>query len=410
MKFIHTADLHLDSPFEGLKNNQLTPNSLWQLIYKAPFDSFTRIVNDAIQMEVDFLLIAGDLFDSENQTPKVIDFLINKMNELKKHDIYVFINFGNHDYQTGDIKDYGFPDNVIYFDDEISTKEITLKTNEKVYVTSFSYTNRWINDDLVKDFPINESRDGFHIGMVHGSIEESGKGNYAPFSIYEMKEKNYDYWALGHIHKRETLSTKPLINYPGNIQGRHKNESGEKGYLLINNDKDSLNSKFFNTAPILWNKASLNVNDKYEINDFIEFVLKEMRSNDFKQMNLIDLKVVGMNEYLSELSESWIDGTLLAMLQSKLQDNYEQLNFWIYSLNFVMEDKLEINDLDDEFWQETKDEIFTFDNVKNLTNKLIYNQFIYDYLNNPETIEEIKNEGEGLVSNYTKKGKDSDEN
>lgn len=409
MKFIHTADLHLDSPFEGLKNDQLMPSKLWKSIYNAPFDSFTRIVQDAIKMNVDFVLIVGDLFDSENQTPKVIDFLSEKLNELNNHSIYVFINFGNHDYQDGTIDKYDFPDNVIYFYKEISTKEITLHTNEKLYVTSFSYPTRWIHEDLVKEFP-EKQKDGYHIGMVHGAIEESGKGNYAPFSISEMKEKNYDYWALGHIHKREKLSIKPLINYPGNIQGRHKNESGEKGYLLINNDEDSSKIEFVNTAPILWNKVTLNVDEKFDINDLIEFIIEKISQNKFQQMNLIDLEIKGTNDCLSEMSENWIDGTLLLMLQSKLEDNYEQLNCWVYSLNLVINNKLEINDLDEEFWQETKDETFTFNNIKNLTSKLIYNQFIYDYLNDPETIQDIKNESEGLVSNYTKKGQNSHEN
>ncbi len=99
MKFIHTADLHLDSPFLGLKNNGL-PDELWEKVHQSTFDSFKRIIDGAIEQQVDFVLLVGDLFDREERSVAADAFLINQLNRLKDHEIEAFVSFGNHDYST----------------------------------------------------------------------------------------------------------------------------------------------------------------------------------------------------------------------------------------------------------------------------------------------------------------------
>ncbi len=98
----------------------------------------------------------------------------------------------------------------------------------------------------------------FHIGMLHGSVEGDAEHNrYAPFQMRELKEKQFDYWALGHIHKREILSEEPYMIYPGNIQGRHRKETGEKGAYLIELTKQGTQCSFFHTADVVWDEIEV---------------------------------------------------------------------------------------------------------------------------------------------------------
>ncbi len=114
MKFIHTADLHLDSPFLGLKNHSL-PDDLWEKIHQSTFDSFQKIIDEAINDQVDFVLLVGDLFDREERSVAADAFLMAQLNRLKDHEIDAFISFGNHDYSTADPSSFGYPDNTYVF-------------------------------------------------------------------------------------------------------------------------------------------------------------------------------------------------------------------------------------------------------------------------------------------------------
>ncbi len=85
----------------------------------------------------------------------------------------------------------------------------------------------------------------FHIGMLHGSVEGDAEHNrYAPFQLRELKEKQFDYWALGHIHKREILSEEPYIIYPVIYKGVIVRETGEKGAYLIELTKQGSHCSF----------------------------------------------------------------------------------------------------------------------------------------------------------------------
>lgn len=243
VKFIHAADLHLDSPFKGMEMN--VAQSVWERMKQSTFESFERIVDKAIQERVDFVLLAGDLYDAETRSLRAQVFVREQMKRLSQYDIPVFIIHGNHDHLGGSWAAIEFPENVHVFTEPYVEEKSFYKNGELLAsIYGFSYLQQAVTDNMTAQYT-KMSDAPFHIGMLHGSVEGDAEHNrYAPFQIRELKEKQFDYWALGHIHKREILSEEPYIIYPGNIQGRHRKETGEKGAYLIELTKQGTHCSF----------------------------------------------------------------------------------------------------------------------------------------------------------------------
>lgn len=248
MKFIHAADLHLDTPFQGLQG---LPAELQQRLLRAPLASLARLVDLALNEQVDFVLLVGDLFDQAQQSVQAQAALMVQLERLNEAQIPVILSFGNHDFQS-DEADWHFPANVHAFGSQVETVTLTTAQQTRVAITGFSYSQRWLTTDLSAQFPLKSPTADYQIGMWHGQTGVVGD-HYAPFSITELLSKHYDYWALGHIHQRQLLNQQPPIAYPGNSQGRQRNETGEKGCLLVTSTADhKLTPVFKPLAEIIW--------------------------------------------------------------------------------------------------------------------------------------------------------------
>lgn len=231
VRFIHTADLHLDQPFTKLK---IENENLYTKLSQAPYQSFERLIDTAINERVDFVLIAGDIYDANHGTIQA-QFAFNKgMERLKSADIAVYLSYGNHDYLADASHRLQLPDNVQIFPTEVSTLQVTTNKNEKIALSGFSYQSRWIDEKIIESYPQRHQDVDFHIGVLHGELSHGDKGNhYAPFLVSDLKSLGYNYWALGHIHQRQVICENPLAAYPGNIQGSSFKESGPKGAYLV---------------------------------------------------------------------------------------------------------------------------------------------------------------------------------
>lgn len=225
VKFIHAADLHLDSPFRGLSD---LPAAVKQRVYQAPFTATQRLVDRAIQERVDFVVLVGDLFDRDTQSVQAQLFLRDQLQRLVDTGIGVYLSYGNHDYLT-EQSTLSLPDGVTVFGREVTTAEFTTATQQRVAISGFSYDQRWLTTDRVAEFP-DRSEVDFQIGMLHGAVRTGAQDQYAPFTVAELQAKRYDYWALGHIHQQQALSMTPPIIYAGAIQGRHQNETGTMAF------------------------------------------------------------------------------------------------------------------------------------------------------------------------------------
>lgn len=332
IRFIHAADLHLDTPFYGL---QEISKDLSSLMRKAPFESLKKIIDTAIEKEVDFVLLSGDLYNTQKINIKAQSIFIKELKRLKEEGIKVFLIRGNHDFLSEENKKLTLqlPDNVYLYSEEVQTHIIKTKENKKVAVSAFSYENQWIQERKIKEYPERFEEVDMHIGMLHGAIDQSDSstGNYAPFSISELKEKNYDYWALGHIHQKQKISTLPLAYYPGNIQGLHKNERGEKGCLVLEKSLRSLKVEFVTTASIVWEELRVDLKDIADINQLINQVREQLIEKEITENYLIHLIIKVYPESDEDLLGLLKEGSFISDLTNQLDFN----NLWITDIELV---------------------------------------------------------------------------
>lgn len=228
-KFIHAADIHLDSPLQGLEQYEGAPIDE---IRGATRRALENLVALAIEEKVDFVLIAGDVYDGDWQDYNTGLFFARQMAALKAASIKVFIIRGNHDATSRITKSLTLPENVFEFS-HLKPQTSELK-DIGVAIHGQSFATQAVSDDLSAEYPAPIAG-YYNIGLLHTSADgRPDHASYAPCSVQSLKAKGYNYWALGHIHMREILSEgDPWIVFPGNIQGRHIRETGDKGCTLV---------------------------------------------------------------------------------------------------------------------------------------------------------------------------------
>ena len=227
-RFLHTADIHLDSPLKGLEVHEDAPVDE---IRGATRRAFENLVEMAIEEEIDFILIAGDLYDGNWKDYNTGLFFVRQMGRLHKAGIKVFIVSGNHDAASQITKTMPLPDNITLFSPK---KPQSVKLDDLgVIIHGQSYSSRAVTENIAASYHQHDSN-FFNIGLLHTSLTgREGHEDYAPCTIDDLKSKGYDYWALGHVHKREIVSEDPWVIFPGNVQGRHIKETGAKGATLV---------------------------------------------------------------------------------------------------------------------------------------------------------------------------------
>ena len=231
MKFIHTADIHLDSPLRGLASY---PDAPVDRLRTATRDAFTNLVNLAIDEAIDFMVISGDVYDGDWKDFNTGLFFIKEMGRLKRADIPVYLLYGNHDADSEMTKSLALPDNVHVFS---SRKGDSFQIDAlKVALHGRSFKQAATTDSLLPSYPAPVPG-WFNIGVLHTALEgNNGHARYAPCTVAELQAKGYQYWALGHVHEHWMLRGDTTIAYPGNLQGRHIRETGPRGALLVEVD------------------------------------------------------------------------------------------------------------------------------------------------------------------------------
>ena len=224
--FIHTADLHLGTPFKS----HFKDERMKEKLEKSTYSAFDILIDLCIDEGIDFLIIAGDVFDSTRDYLSPQLKLRDGLNRLDEMGIKTFITCGNHDPKEYWLTDDEWQSNVHVFSaKEAEAEEIITKSGEKVIIHGISYKKRDVSDNLAKKFKRSVENDAFEIGVLHCNVgSQSGHEDYSPCTKDDLKRVGLNYWALGHIHNRDILDQDPYIIYPGNIQGRHINETGEK--------------------------------------------------------------------------------------------------------------------------------------------------------------------------------------
>ena len=231
MKFIHAADIHLDSPLCGLERYEGAPADE---IRRASRRALDNLVQLALDQSVAFLLIAGDLYDGDWKDHRTGLYFVSQMVRLREAGIPVVLIAGNHDAANKMTRTLPMPENVRLLDHK---KPQTVRFEELgVAIHGQSFATGAVMDDLSAGYP-TATGGMLNLGLLHTSANgREGHLPYAPCTIEGLQSKQYDYWALGHAHRQEILCREPFIIFSGNVQGRHIRETGPKGCMLVHVD------------------------------------------------------------------------------------------------------------------------------------------------------------------------------
>ncbi|PAK13098.1 metallophosphoesterase family protein [Burkholderia ubonensis] len=228
MKFIHAADIHLDSPLHGLS---AYPDAPAAQLRNASRDALRQLVDRAIEEEVAFLVIAGDLYDGDWKDHNTGIFFGQQMGRLRKAGIRAFVLWGNHDAESEMTRKLTLPDNVTVFGHR--KPEVHRLPEFNVALHGQSFKDKAVVENLAIGYP--EPVSGcYNIGVLHTALEgHTAHASYAPCTLAELHAKGYDYWALGHVHEFQQWSGPSTIVFPGNLQGRYIRETGRRGAVLV---------------------------------------------------------------------------------------------------------------------------------------------------------------------------------
>ncbi|WP_186262594.1 metallophosphoesterase family protein [Burkholderia gladioli] len=231
MKFIHAADIHLDSPLHGLS---AYPDAPAAQLRNASREALRALVERAIEEAVAFVVIAGDLYDGDWKDHNTGIFFGQQMGRLRGAGIPVYLLWGNHDAESEMSRKLTLPDNVTVFP---SRKAATFRLDDlKVALHGQSFRDKSVTDNLAIAYP-DPVPGHYNIGVLHTALEGyTEHANYAPCSRAELHAKGYDYWALGHVHEFQQWDEASTIVFPGNLQGRHIRETGRRGAVLVEVD------------------------------------------------------------------------------------------------------------------------------------------------------------------------------
>jgi DNA repair protein SbcD/Mre11 len=228
-RFVHTADIHLDSPLRSLA---LRNPDLAELVGDASRQALVAIVDLCLEEQVDALIIAGDLYDGDQTSMKTARFLASQMERLHQASICTYLIKGNHDALSKIARELVMPETVRIFGGHAEALEIT-KRSLQVAIHGLSFAKPQAPESLLPKYrpPVQGA---INIGIMHSSLAGSpGHDVYAPCNVFDLHASGFDYWALGHIHQRAQHAGTATVIMPGMPQGRDINEAGAKTVSLV---------------------------------------------------------------------------------------------------------------------------------------------------------------------------------
>lgn len=257
--FVHCADLHLGEPFRGVRPGNRGP---WtEAIGKATFTAFERVVDAAVNAHADALLIAGDVYDSASHSLAAQMAFARELYRAAERGIQIFIVHGNHDPEEAWRADIPLPPSVHVFSSRcVESVPLMAGGEQAATVYGISYPSRHVKENLAASFR-RSAGDGFAIGMLHTDVGVPDSP-YAPCTMEDLRASGMDYWALGHIHRRQVLSEAPYAVYPGNTQGLDRTETGAKGcYLVDVGAYGTVTMKFIETDAVRWLDMEVDISE-----------------------------------------------------------------------------------------------------------------------------------------------------
>lgn len=341
-RFIHAADLHLDSPFRGLSK---APEAVRAKLEESAFAAMRQLTETAIRERADFIVLAGDLFDAADRSLRAQLRLAREWETLAEHGIAVYVIHGNHDHLGGARAELKLPGTVhIFGADQIGYRPAYRRDGElAAFVYGISYGARAVTDNMAARYRVVPGAP-FHIAMLHGNVNgDSRHDPYAPCSLEELTSAGFHYWALGHIHHRGVLHQYPHIVYPGNTQGRNPRETGPKGCFVVDvSATGAVDLTFVPLDVVRWLEAPVpidGIETEHELLLQLDAAAARLEQEADGRSAMIRLGLVGRGALHRRLSDPNVIAALLGQLQETREESGERFA-WIYALEAGTEAEL----------------------------------------------------------------------
>jgi DNA repair exonuclease SbcCD nuclease subunit len=317
LRFIHAADLHLDSPFRGIGD---ASSALKEQLQAATLGALHRVVDHTIESKADFLIIAGDIYDSKDRNLRALVSFRKEMERLAERNIAVFIVHGNHDPLNGWGSGFQLPPNVTTFGGRADTEPFIRRGREVAKVTGVSYARERVTDNLASSFKPAEDAP-YSIAVLHANIgHHSGHADYAPAALADLTASGFDYWALGHVHTRAVLASEPaVVVYPGNTQGRNPRETGPRGCYQVDVDSyGRAHLEFVDTSVARWAHLDLSIAGLSSMDQLVDLMLEKARaeSSAFEGPMVARCTIHGNGSLHRDLQREAMDEELAEVLAS----------------------------------------------------------------------------------------------
>lgn len=321
-RFLHAADLHLGSRFAGLAH---LPQEIRSYLRESTFAALGRLVGVAVNQQVDFVVISGDVYDMADASLQAQLRFREALNELGSHGIQVFLIHGNHDPLDGPRLASVPPEHVTVFGGS-GPEHVTARRREDgrevAVISGISYPTSKVTENTALRFSRQPGSSLFHIALLHGNVDgDLQHETYSPCSRKDLIGRGYDYWALGHIHKRSILHEHPPIVYPGNIQGRSIKETGAKGcYTADVNEEGAVTLHFHELDGVRWQVCELSIEglaDEAAWTHAVELAVEEIRENTPQMMSVVRFRLTGRGDVHKILAEKGAADDLISELQRR---------------------------------------------------------------------------------------------
>ncbi|WP_438349789.1 metallophosphoesterase family protein [Paenibacillus sp. FA6] len=296
-RFIHAADLHLDSKFAGMKG---LSDIIRQHLRESTFIALRHLIEVAIVEQVDFIVISGDVYDAADSSLRAHLSLQAAFEELGSHGIHIYVIHGNHDPLDGPRLQIKDADHVHVFGPEVESYRARRRTDQRevAVVSGISYPTSKVTENTALKFRREDESTLFHIAILHANVDgDPVHETYSPCTRKELESSGYDYWALGHIHQRRVIQEYPHIVYAGNIQGRSVKETGPKGCYVVEVSEDaSLQLTFHELDHVRYVREEMSIDGIHDIEEWrmrVEEKVDNIRILRPDQMSIVRWIITG---------------------------------------------------------------------------------------------------------------------
>ena len=341
-RFVHAADLHLDSPFKGLK--RVAPG-IAEVLRKSTFAAYDSIIDLCITEKVDALLVAGDVFDSADRSLTAQLRFVDGLRRLEASGIQSFVCHGNHDPLDAWQSQVSFPESCHRFGSTVASSELRPGDPESPMVYGYSYPTREVRDNVIPQFEKVIEGNRISIGLLHANVgADTGHESYAPCTVEDLNRLPVRYWALGHVHTRQVISLNDgMAVYPGNSQGRHANETGAKGvYLVTIADNGQFDQSFRPVDVVRWDQIEADIADHDGMDSFDQEINRQieerLQQSDGRHL-VFRVHLTGRGPLHNLIKQP----EYLGALASRLNDDWSGRNPFAYCDRVTANTRQEIN-------------------------------------------------------------------